>query len=192
MQVGSAGNEDVNLGKPTGAGNLLVVAIETDENPVSSVTDNHNNMYTFVPGSRARNDVEALGLELWYLPRTTLGIERITASGVATVYGMVAWEVAGLDGTLDKMTKVDNQAASPAPFGPAITTANDGEFVVSVLIVANAIERITMGNEFTNDKRVEQNGWAHLTSATAPAGSHRARWDGTDSGTACGATAAFY
>jgi hypothetical protein len=92
---------------------------------------------------------------------------------------------------LDTATKIDNQPATNIALGPSITTAAPGEFVVSVVIVANGVSATHPGNEFNNDARTRGNGWAHLADATAPAGPKQAQWDQNTAGTYCANAAAF-
>jgi hypothetical protein len=177
----------------TGAGHLLVVAVETNSTgPVSSVTDNAGNSYVAVPGSRAILAADNRGVELWYAQDSLPGATTITASG-PTIHATVSWEVSGIRTTnsLDTVTKLDDRPATTLPRGASIATSVDGEFVVSVAIVANSITGIRAGNEFTNDRLTFGNGWAHLTDAAAPAGTHQAQWTQNASGGFCASSVAF-
>lgn len=177
----------------TTAGTLLVVAVETsDTEPVTEVTDNGGNTYVRVPGSRAIDDREDFGVELWYAKAAQAGATRVAATG-ATIYAIVMWEVAGLDPTdpLGGVAKVDDQAPSTTPTGAAITTTTPGEFVVSVAIVATTVAGIHAGNAFTNDHVTFGNGWAHLTDDAAPPGTYQAQWDHNSNGESCTTSAAF-
>ena len=178
----------------SGAGHLLVVAVQTTSTgPVTSVTDNAGNTYVAIPGSRAILAADNLGVELWYAQDSLPGATTITATG-PTILSMVSWEVAGIRTTnaLDTASVLDDRPATTTPRGAPITTSVDGEFVVSVAIVANTITGIRAGNEFTNDRMTLGNGWAHLTDAAALAGSHRAQWNQDSIGGYCTSSAAFF
>ena len=179
---------------PTGAGHLIVVAVETSRtSSVVSVMDNVGNTYVAIPGSRATEAVDNLGVELWYAQDSLPGATTITASG-STIFSTVSWEVAGIRtaNALDTASAFDDRPASTTPRGAPITTSVDGEFVVSVAIVASSITGIRAGNEFTNDRLTFGNGWAHLTDAAALAGSHRAQWNQSSLGGYCVSSAAFF
>ncbi len=49
-----------------------------------------------------------------------------------------------------------------------------------------------MGSAFTNYLTTFGNGWAHLTSATAPADTYQARWNQPDPGHVRATAAAFF
>ena len=178
---------------PSGAGHLLVVAVETrSTGSVAAVMDNVGNTYVAIPGSRATESADDLGVELWYAQDSLPGATTITVAG-PTIFTTVSWEVAGIRTTnaLDTVTTLDDRPPSTAPLGASITTSVDGEFVVSVAVVANSITGIRAGNEFTNDRMTFGNGWAHLTDKAAPAGSHRAQWNQPSTGRYCASSAAF-
>jgi len=177
----------------SGAAHLIVVAVQTALNQVTSVTDDANNTYVPVAGSRAVDMAQTTAVELWYAASSSAGATTITAGG-DPIYAVVAWEVAGIRGVnpLDAVSKLENQPQSTTPFGASITTSAAGEFVVSAIIVANAVTGVTMGSAFTNDLTTFGNGWAHLTSASSPAGTYQARWTQPDPGTSCATSAAFF
>jgi hypothetical protein len=177
----------------TGAGHLLVVAVETDGRAVASVTDDAGNTYVPIEGTRAADAGADLGLELWYAASSSAGATTISAVA-DTIYAMAAWEVAGIRTTspLDTASKLDDQPSTSNPVGASITTRAAGEFVVSVVIVANEVSGLTADSPFTIDHTTFGNGWAHLTSAAAPAGTYQARWNQPDSGRSCAASAAFF
>lgn len=177
----------------SGAAHLIVVAVETDASAVASVTDDAGNTYVPIPESRAVVAAESFGVELWYAARSTAGATTISATA-DVVYAMAAWEVAGIRTTnpLDTASKLDDQPPTTTPLGASITTSAGGELVISVVIVSNEVSGLTADSPFTNDHRAFGNGWAHLTSAAAPAGTYQARWNQPDSGAACAASAAFF
>lgn len=177
----------------SGAAHLIVVAVETNASAVASVTDDAGNTYVPIAESRAAVAAGSFGVELWYAASSNAGATTISATA-DVIYAMAAWEVAGIRTTnpLDTASKLDDQPPTTTPLGASITTSADGEFVVSVVIVSNEISGLTAGSPFTNDHRAFGNGWAHLTSAAAPAGTYQARWDQPDGGSSCAASAAFF
>jgi hypothetical protein len=187
------GDEDDDLTfAPTGAGNLIVVGVETNAaGAVTAVDDNVGNTYLRANGSRSVNVQENFGVEVWYAYNTTGGAVAITADA-PVVYGIVMWEVDGFgaQNPIGNIAKVDNQATSTTPDGAPITTTTFGEFVVSIVIVANVISGIRNGNAFTNDEMVFGNGWAHLTSNMAQPGTYTAEWNATN-GVSCTSSVAF-
>lgn len=177
----------------TGSGHLLVVAIEgTQAGNVTAVADNAGNTYTAIPNNRATSSAFSVGLEFWYAVSSKSGATMVTITA-PTVYAAVVWEVANIRTTapLDAATKLDNQAASTTPLGASITTNQARDFVVSVVIVDNVVSGLHTGSAFTNDHTTFGNGWAHLTSNNAPAGTYQAQWDQGTAGAYCAATAAF-
>ncbi len=66
---------------------------------------------------------------------------------------------------------------SSTVLGPAVTTTQGGDFVISVMLGINvSFSGITTGNEFTNDFKPFGNGWAHITSNSSSGGVHQAGW----------------
>jgi hypothetical protein len=59
-----------------------------------------------------------------------------------------------------------------------------------VLVRFNATG-LSPGTGFTGDTLTHANGWGHLTANNAPAGVYQAAWDTDQTGSYCGATAAF-
>jgi hypothetical protein len=177
----------------TGAAHLIVVAVETNAGAVTSVTDDAGTTYVQVPGSRAVVTNGGFGVELWYAASSSAGATTINAVA-DNIHAMVAWEVAGIRtaSPLDTASKLDDQPPTTSPTGASVTTSAAGELVISVAIVANEISGLATGSPFTNDHTTFGNGWAHLTSATAPAGTYQARWNQPDSGTYCATSAAFF
>jgi hypothetical protein len=74
-----------------------------------------------------------------------------------------------------------------------VTTTQAGDFIVSVLYAnASNLSAISTGNEFTDDFKTYGNGWAHITSTSATAGTHQASWyTAAPSGVYCASTVAF-
>jgi hypothetical protein len=180
---------------PSGAGHLIVVGVETDDiggsMPVQSVTDNAGNVYSLAPGSRSKESTEALSAEIWYTSNSKAGATQVTATGPIVV-AVAIWEVDDIDMTAPvTATKLDEQPSSSTPLGARITTASNGEFVVSIAIVSNDVVGIASGNAFTNDHNVFGNGWAHLTDPASPAGVYQAQWSQPATGVSCASSAAF-
>jgi hypothetical protein len=179
---------------PTVAGNTIIVAVESDLQPVSSVTDNAGNTYVQVPNARAVNASQAFGVELWYASSAIGGATTIIAStGNSEVYAIVMWEVAGLATTnvIDASATIDNAPASTTPVGAEVTTSVAGAFVIAIAIVETTVDGLLPGGPFTNDHLTLGNGWAHLTSNTAPPGNYAAQWNQNTSGVYCATTVAF-
>ena len=82
----------------TGAGHLIVVAVQTNQNAVTSVTDDAGNTYVPVPQGRAVNTSVKIGVELWYAKSSKAGAVKVTANA-PTVYATVVWEVANVSTT---------------------------------------------------------------------------------------------
>jgi hypothetical protein len=177
----------------SGPGHLIVVAVHSaNTGSVTSITDNGGNSYVAVP-ARATSPNPPDAVEIWYARDSIAGATTITLATTTSVVGAVAWETSGIrtDSPLDTTATLDAQAATTNPVGPSITTAEPGEFMISVAIVANGISGTHAGGEFTNDQRTQGNGWAHLTAPAAPAGEHHAEWDQGNAGTYCANAAAF-
>ncbi|MFN0248341.1 MAG: hypothetical protein ACKV2T_15730 [Kofleriaceae bacterium] len=187
------GAQGVNVSFPkTVVGNLIVVGVETNAGgAVTSVNDDAGNSYVRANGSRSVNVEKDFAVEVWYANNAMGGAGTITATA-PTVYGVVMWEVDGFGppDPIGNVVKVDEQASSTTPDGAPITTTTFGEFVVSIVIVANFISGIRNGNAFTNDETVYGNGWAHLTSNTAPPGMYMAEWNALG-GVSCTSSVAF-
>ena len=177
---------------PSGAGHLIIVGVETLD-PIAAVQDDAASSYVEVPMGRGTAASAGLGIDLWYAKNTSAGATTIVVA-TSSANAVVVWEVAGIRTTapLDAASSRSDQAATTLPVGAPITTSAAGDFVVSVAIVANVVSGIHAGNEFTNDRTAKGNGWAHLTSASAPAGVHQAKWDQPTPGVYCAASAAFF
>ena len=131
---------------------------------------------------------------MWFASDAVAGAHNITATG-STIFGVVAWEVSGIRtvSPVDTATTLDDQPTTTEPSGPSIKTATDGEFVkVPIAVVENVVSEIHSGNEFTNDRTTQGDGWAHLTDPHAPAGNHQAVWDTPTTGRYCATSVAFF
>lgn len=179
-----------------GAHHLVVVAIQLDgSGQITGVTDSSGcNTYVAIPAAHATNVALGDDLQIYYAKDSCPQADTISvASTMGPVHAAVIWEVAGIrtDDPMDTAAALDDQPTTSAPFGPALTTGGDGEFVVAAAMVDNNAPRTHAGNEFTNDQTTNGNGWAHLTDPHAPAGVHQAQWDQTPPGAYCATAAAF-
>ena len=175
------------------AGDLIVVAVQTNTTPVSAIADDANNTYVPIPQAQASEPSPADNLEIWYVASSLASASTISITTPSIVATSI-WEVAGIRMTnpLDGAAELSAQSATTTPLGPPIVTTAPGDFVVSVAVVANGVSDVIAGNEFTNDHKTRGNGWAHLTDPAAPAGMHQAAWNQGTSGTYCANAAAFF
>jgi len=196
VTVGSGGSASATTTlTSTAAGDLLVVGIQFAPGAtITNVSDNApagTSTFSAVTGSQASNDDGDGAVEVWYAPSVAADATSVTATGNA-IYGTVVWEVATVQpATVDTAKALSDQAASALPESPAVTTEHAGELVIAIAISAGSISSIHAGNEFTNDARPNLNGWAHITSAAAPAETHQAAWD-SNSATYCSTAVAFH
>jgi hypothetical protein len=178
-----------------GAGHLVVVAVEIDDRGlVTGVTDSSGcNSYVAIPAALSTSIALDANLQLFYAKNSCPDATAIGVVATGTVCAVVVWEVAGIrtDDPLDAAAALNDQPASALPVGPMITTSAAGEFVVSAVVVDNTITGIHAGNEFTNDRNNQGNGWGHLTDPRAPAGLHQAQWDQSPGGAYCASAASF-
>lgn len=178
----------------TGTGHLLAVAvIFNGTTSVASISDNAGNTYV---SAGARCAYGAGSLEIWYAENSVAGATTITPAfvGTPTVVQITAWEVSGvLSMPLDATATSSGQITLNNTPGPAVTTTLAGDFVISVLLALDAnFTSISSGNEFTNDFKTYGNGWAHITSNSASAGTQQASWyTASPSGAYCASTVAF-
>jgi hypothetical protein len=177
----------------SGAGHLIVVGVETGTNgAVTSISDDAGNTYAQLVRAVSNLASPTFGAELWFAKDSRAGATRLAVSA-PTVNSIVVWEAANIStaNPLDTDTKLDNQATSTTPLGAAVTTSAPGELVIAVAIVDNSVTGLHTGSEFTNDRLTNGNGWAHITSTSAPASAHQAQWDQPSSGVSCAVSAAF-
>jgi hypothetical protein len=119
-------------------------------------------------------------VEIWYAQNSLAGATLITPTfaGSPTSIEITTWEVSGVlslpPGATNTATGTVTLTNTP---GPAVTTPETGDFIISVLLVVNtSVSGISTGNEFTNDFKTNGNGWAHITSNSSSAGTHQASW----------------
>lgn len=176
----------------TKLGNTIVVGVETGAlDAATEVTDDAGNTYQVIPQSRATNSGGENAVEIWIAEASKAGAKQVVASG-PVIKSVVVWEIENL--APDPVVVVDTrsaQASSDTPQGVNITTTEQGQFVLSILIVDNFINGLTPGSAFTNDHSTLGNGWAHLTDDDAPPGAYQAEWSQPGGGTSCASAVVF-
>jgi Divergent InlB B-repeat domain len=178
----------------TGSGNLIAVAIAFNgTTSVSSVSDNAGNTYLSA-GARATRG--AYATEIWYAVNSKSGATAVTPRfvGSPTHVEITEWEVNNVATSAPDAKGVASGTITlnNTP-GPAVTTTQAGDFVISVMLAGSAnLTAMTTGNEFTDDFKTNGNGWAHITSNDAAAGTHQASWfTANPVGIYCASTVAF-
>jgi hypothetical protein len=194
--IQTSGSRSSSVGvKPLGAHHLVVVAVQLfSDGLVTAIIDSSAcNAYIAIPAAHAIDRTLGDSLQIFYAKDSCPEADAISIAATTAVAATVVWEVSGIrtDDPLDTAAVRNDQPASTAPLGPAITTSTPGEFVVSAAIVENLAASIHAGNEFTNDQMTNGNGWAHLTAPMAAAGDYQAQWDQPRAGAYCAAVAAF-
>lgn len=190
------GNPLTNLTIPgTGSGNLIAVAVMFNgTTSVSSISDNAGNTYVSA-GAHAKQGI--MSTEIWYAVNSVPGATTITPTfvGSPTHVEVSEWEVSGLSTAApDAKNASSGTISADNTAGPAVTTTQVGDFIISVMFAASTnLTSITSGNEFTDDFTTDGNGWARITSSTSTAGTHQASWyTASPSGPYCASTAAFF
>jgi uncharacterized repeat protein (TIGR02543 family) len=194
-KTSSAGNPITSITVPaTGRGHLIAVAMMFNGGTsVASISDNAGNGYVSA-GAGARSGSNSV--EIWYAVNSLAGATMVTPTfaGSPTHVEITTWEVSGI---LSAAPDAKNTASGTVTLnntpGPAVTTTRAGDFIMSVLFaIQTNFTSITSGNEFTDDFKTNGNGWAHITSASATAGTHKASWyTSTPTGAYCASTVAF-
>jgi hypothetical protein len=180
---------------PITAGDLVVVALHARGNASSiAVTDNApggGTTYTAIPGAIATNTTLGDTVEIWYAPSASAGVTSITASSsTGQLLTLMVWEFATrAPATVDTAAELSAQPSTLAPSAPPVTTANTGELVIAIAIVAGNV--LGIAPEFTDDSQLDGNGWAHIRSPAAPAGMQVVQWD-SDAGSYCADAVAFH
>jgi hypothetical protein len=189
------GNPITNLTIPaTGSGNLIAVAVMFNgTTSVATVSDNAGNAYV---SAQARSTVNQFSAEIWYAVNSNSGATVVTPTfnSSPTHVEITEWEVSGLSTEAPDATSIANgKVAANNTAGPAVTTTHSGDFILSILLAGTAnFTGITSGNEFTDDFTTNGNGWAHITSDSATAGTHQASWyTASPTGPYCASTVAF-
>jgi hypothetical protein len=197
-KVSSAGNPITNLTIPaTGTGHLIAVAMMFNGGTsVASVSDNANGGSNTYVSAGSRATIGTRSTEIWYAVNSSSAATVVTPKFASspTHVEITVWEVSGISTLPPDVanTSSGNVTLNNTP-GPAVTTTQVGDFILSVLFAINTnFTTITSGNEFTNDFRTYGNGWAHITSSSATAGTHQASWyTPSPTGVYCASTVAF-
>jgi hypothetical protein len=178
----------------SGTGNLIVVALMFNGGTsVATVSDNAGNSYVSAGAKAALTDRST---EIWYAVNSKPGATVITPTFAdsPTFVQMTVWEVSGISFSAPDVTNTSsgNLNLNNMP-GAAVTTTQADDFIVSILFAMDTnIISISSGNDFTNDFTTWGNGWAHITSSFAPAGTYQASWfTSTPQGIYCASTVAF-
>jgi len=194
-KASKAGNPITSLTIPaTGSGNLIAVALMfSGTTSITSISDNAGNTYV---SAGARATINQYSSEIWYAVNSKSGATVVTPKFGASPshVEITEWEFSGVStGAPDATnTSFGNVTLNNTP-GPAVTTTQAGDLVISVLLAGSAsFASITSGNEFTDDFATNGNGWAHITSNSSSAGSHQASWyTASPTGVYCASTVAF-
>ena len=178
----------------TGTGNLIAVALMfTGATSVASVTDNVGNIYVSA-GAKAAVFVDST--EIWYAVNSKPGATVVTPTfaDLPTHVEITVWEVSAISTSAPDVTNTASGmlTLNNTP-GPPVTTTQAGDFIVSILFALDTyVPGVSSGNEFTGDFTTNGNGWAHITSTSAPAGTHQVSWFvPTPQGVYCASTVAF-
>ena len=178
----------------TGTGNLIVVGLMFNAGTyATSVSDDAGNAYV---SADAKAYVGYNSTEIWYAVNSKPGATVVTPAFAdsPTHVEITVWEVSGISTSAPDVTNTSSGSVTlnNTP-GPAVTTSQAGDFIVSILFAVDTnISGISPGNEFTNDFTTNGNGWAHITSNSVPAGTHQASWiTSTPQGIYCASTVAF-
>ena len=176
----------------TGGGDMMIVAVQGQAPGVATlVQDGAGSSYTRLGGAVGTDAAASNTVEIWYSSDLGGGANDVWVTFSTVAYAIVAWEFSSpRPAVVDTVAQLSNQAASPTPVAPTITTQCPNEIVIAAVVSAATVNGIAGGNEFTNDANTNNNGWAHITDPHAPAGTHTAEW--TSAGASyCSAAAAF-
>ena len=178
----------------TGTGNLIVVALMFNGGTYATgVSDDAGNAYV---SADAKAFITDHSTEIWYAVNSKPGATVVTPAFAdsPTHVEITSWEVSGISTSAPDVTNTSSGhvTLNNTP-GAAVSTAQAGDFIVSILFAAESImSGISTGNEFTNDFTTNGNGWAHITSNSVPAGTHQASWStSAPQGLYCSSTVAF-
>lgn len=178
----------------TGTGNLIAVALMFNGGTyVNSISDDAGNVYV---SANAKAAVGNGSTEIWYAVNSKPGATVVnpTFADSPTHVEITVWEVSRISTSAPDVanTSSGNLTLDNTP-GPAVTTTQPDDFILSILFaVGTSISGISSGNEFTNDFMTDGNGWAHITSRSARAGTYQASWiTSTPQGMYCASTVAF-
>jgi hypothetical protein len=197
-RASNAGNPITNLTIPsTGAGHLIVVAlIFNGSTSVARISDNATGGSNTYVSAGAKSTVGQFSTEIWYAVNSNSGATVVTPRfGVSPGHvEITTWEVSGLSTLPPVATNISSGSLTVdnTP-GPAVTTTQADDFIVSVLFAGEAdFTGMSAGNDFTDDFATGGNGWAHLTSNSSPARTYQPRWyTAAPGGSYCASTVAF-
>ncbi|MGB6260340.1 MAG: hypothetical protein WBG09_19495 [Candidatus Sulfotelmatobacter sp.] len=197
-KTSKGGDPITNLTIPaTGTGHLIAVAMMFNgKTSVASVSDNATGGSNTYVSAGARATTSTWSTEIWYAVSSRPGATVLTPTfaGSPTSVQITVWEVSGVSSLSPDATNISSGSVTLNNIpGPAVTTTQAGDFIVSVLLANTAdFTGITSGNEFTDDFTTLGNGWAHITSTSATAGTHQASWyTASPVGVYCASTVAF-
>jgi hypothetical protein len=181
----------------TGTGHLIAVAMMFNgKTSVASVSDNATGGSNTYVSAGARSTTSTWSTEIWYAVSSKSGAMVVTPTfaGSPTSVQITVWEVSGISSLTPDATNTSSGSVTlnNTP-GPAVTTTQPGDFIVSILLANTAdFTGISSRNEFTDDFTTLGNGWAHITSTSATAGTHQASWyTASPVGVYCASTVAF-
>ncbi|MGB6258533.1 MAG: hypothetical protein WBG09_10340 [Candidatus Sulfotelmatobacter sp.] len=197
-ETSKGGNPISSLTIPaTVGGHLLVVAMAFNgKTSVTGVSDNASGGSNTYVSAGARSTTSTWSTEIWYAVNANPGATVVTPifAGSPSSVQITVWEVSGISHSVPDATNVSSGSVTANnTAGAAVTTTQVGDFIVSTLLANTAdFTSITSGNEFTDDFTTFGNGWAHITSAAATAGTHQASWyTASPTGVYCASTVAF-
>jgi hypothetical protein len=178
----------------TGTGNLIAVALMFNGGTyVNSISDDAGNVYV---SANAKAVVGGSSTEIWYAvnSKPSATVVTPTFADLTTHVEITVWEVSKISTSApDAANTSSGSLTLDNTPGPAVTTTQADDFILSILFAADtSISGISSGNKFTNDFMTNGNGWAHITSSSAPAGTYQASWiTSTPQGVYCASTVAF-
>jgi hypothetical protein len=182
----------------TGSGHLIAVAlIFNGSTSVASLSDNANGGSNTYVSAGARSTSGVWSTEIWYAVNSKSGATVVTPTlaGTSPQVQIAVWEVSGLSASTPDATNTSSGSLTlnNTP-GAAVTTKQAGDFIVSIMLANSSdLSAISSGNAFTDDFGSDGNGWAHLTSTSATAGTYQASWyTASPSGQYCASTVALH
>jgi len=194
----NAGNPLTSLTIPAnGSGHLIAVAMMFNGSAsVASISDNATGGSNNYVSAGAKATLGGLSTEIWYAVNSKSGATAITPTfaGSPNHVEMTAWEVSGVSlSPPDATNTATGSVVLNNTPGPAVTTTQAGDFILSVLFAGNAtFTGISSGNAFTDDFKTGGNGWAHITSNSSSVGTYQASWlTAAPAGKYCASTVAF-
>ena len=162
----------------TGAGNVIVIGVVFNgTTKATSVTDNAGNTYVSAGAHSVKGN---LSTDIWYALNSKAGATAVSVTFAAspTHAEMTGWEVAGLANSAPDQKAISSGLVTTTnQVGPALTTTQAGDFVVSILFASTAkFSGTSSGSGFTDDFTTNGNGWSHLTGNTSPVNTYQSSW----------------